>query len=289
MGSLAMAIFFSLCTVAFLGIGLMVRGPVGLFWSFIGVMTGVIGFCCIRDLHKNMFLDRNPARGYIDHLRDLNESKMVLDTKIGELEHLLGRQDTQHSERAENRKRLLSAALKNRRLKLQLIDETEFIIESRRKISHIEALAQDIRKGKNLRDSERQIDRAFTDMNEWMKEAPQCRSVSGQKVRKSLEQAMALHGAIREQIEDRLVMRALDERADLLEGEVFEKVHEFLERHTLVDNFQALEMEEFVAADEEFTRINAELRLLKDGLKHHFENDTLVDLEPDEGTDTSMN
>lgn len=284
-----MAVFFSVCTIAFLAIGVVVRGPVGLFWSFVGLMTGVIGFCCFRDLHKNLFLERNPAKGYIDHLRDLSESRAALETKIGELENLVGRQETQHSERADNRKRLLTAALKNRRLKLQLIDETEFIIESRRKISHLEALAQDIREGKNLRESEMQIDRAFTDINEWMKEAPQCRSASGQKVRQSLEQAIALHGSIREQIEDRLVMRALDERAESEEGVVFEKVHEFLERHALLDDFHALEMEESVAADEEFTRINAELRLLRDGLKHHFENETLVDLEPEEGTDTSMN
>ena len=265
----------------FLTMGIVIRGAVGLMWDVFGLIAGGAAVYGFLDLYRNASVDRNPAKGYIDHLEDLGESREALQKKITELEELISRQKSQGSQRAANRLRLLSAALKNRNVKLDLVEETDFIIESKRKIARLEALSQDIANGKNLRSTEQEINEAFREMKKWLRVAPRSfRSSAGAKVRGSLEQAMSLHSDIAEQIEDRLVMRALDGESESEEAVALEQVHDFLEKTQLTDDWNELELEEFAAADEEYLRINAELRLMKDGVTHDFLEKTQIDLEP---------
>ena len=57
-------------------------------------------------------------------------------------------------------------------------------------------------------------------------------------------------------------------------------MHDFLDKMSIQDHLNTLEMEETIAADEEYLKINAELRLIKDGITHDFPNDTYIDMEP---------
>ena len=64
-----------------------------------------------------------------------------------------------------------------------------------------------------------------------------------------------------------------------------EKVHEFIEKSAFDDDLGAIEMEESVEADEEYLRINTELRLIRDGVKHDYAAETQIELDPlDEST-----
>ena len=262
--------------------GLRISGPIGFWWDLLGIITGVIGMYSLYDAFRGAWIDRNPDKGYIDHLADLKETRENLNEKISELTNLLERQKDIHSDRAENRRHLVEAALANRLLKLDLITETEFIIESRKKISRIEALARDLEDGINLKQTEKEIDRAFADIKQWMKNAPdQCRSSAGKKTRESLEEVFAFRGEIVEQLEDRMVMRALNDENENETDEAFtlEKVHRFIEKSALDTELDGLDMKESIAADEEYIRINTELRLIRDGIKHDFASETEIELE----------
>ncbi len=77
-------------------------------------------------------------------------------------------------------------------------------------------------------------------------------------------------------------MRALDDESDFDEADALEKRHEFIERTAFDADLSAIEMEEAVAADEEYLRIHTELRLVRDGIKHDFAGQTGIDLDDEE-------
>ena len=272
----------ALCSLGCLALGIILRTGMGLLWDLLGLLAAGAAIYCFYELYRNLAIDRNPEKGFIDHLKDLAESRAALETKIAELKHLVSRQNEHSSERAANRLQLVTAALQNRERKLALVNETEFIIESQRKISRIEALAQELVSGNSPGATEHQIDVAFSDLGKWMQAAPhKFHSAAGKKVHQTLERAFSFHSDIREQIEDRLVMRALEEEAGSGETFALDQIHKFLERNRFSDGMGNSELAECVATDEEYLRISTELRLLRDGIKDSLNDSPHIGLEPD--------
>lgn len=267
--SLGLAIMITIISLVLIAMGIASRTPFGYLCSALGIVGAFVAAYCYRYWSRNFTVDRKPEKGYIDFLNDIQESRGVLQEKIEQLEYLKKRQRPRESERAANRTKLLKAALNNRTLKLQLLDEAEFIIEAKKRISRIEALAQDLtRKKSNHTDIEKRVEKAFIEIKKWMANLNiDCQSVAGMKVYHSLEQAMGLHSDIMEQIEDRLVMQAIDGNTETDEIFALEHIQEFLEKSSLQEGLEAFEINEAAAADEEFIKINTELRLLKDGIK----------------------
>lgn len=281
--SLAAAIAIAVCSLLFISMGLFMRSPLSLLWILLGVIGGGVAVYSFRDISQTFRLGGKPALGYIDHLRELEKSRIALREKIAELKVLIKRQHPRQSERAANRLKLVTSALKNRERKLELIDEAEFIIEAKRRISRISALAQDLAERRRPRETEKNIEAAFSEMKIWVKKLPtHFQSGAAKRVYESLLQAMELHADIMEQIEDRVVMRALDDGSGGTKSDdalALEEIRLFLDKSSIQSELDAYEIEEAIATDEEFIRINTELRLMKDGIKQDFTTDPFVDLD----------
>lgn len=274
--SLAFTLLILLCGAIFFAMGIFMRSPLGVLWGLLGALGISVAIYCLRDLIRTCQWGRKPEKGYIAHLKELADEREIVMSRIKELEKLLGRQRPDRSERAANRTKLLNAALDNRKTRLSLIYEAAFIIESKRRISRIEALAQDLARKANPRETEKHLDTAFTDLKSWIAEQPvDCLSQTGRRVQETLRHSAELHKEIREQIEDRLVMRALDDDPEPDVAEILARIDSFLDQSLLRDNQSVSEIVEAMASDEEFIKINTELRLWKDGIKHN-SSDTAV-------------
>lgn len=284
-----LSLFFCLCTVGFVGFAMFLRGPASLIWGILGIVSGIFAFNYVASCYRRLISERKPRIGYLDQLKDLDQSRRLLIDKVAELSALADRQRSQQSDRAASRLKLLEAAIKNRQLKLDLVQETQFIIESKRKLSHLKSLSQQIGAGRRLAEAEKEIEIAFSEMEQWVAQAPECRSSYGLGVKQSLEAAMGMCQSIGEQIEDRLVIAALDRDGESSESQALERVHSFLETagldHTASDDSQAAEFSELVAADDAYHEIRTELRLMQDGITHDFGGDSSIDL--DEGPESS--
>ncbi len=270
--------YFLLATAGFFLLAPLVFESAFLFGFSIGLASGLASLIfLIPEWNKKRNI---PVAGYLDHLRNLETTKASLKKKITELEHLVERQKRHNSERSHKRLELVSAALKNRRRKLDLIRETEFIIESKRHASEIENLAQELASTKDIESVEKRFDQSFTDISEWLNSVPsQCISQAGTNARRAIDKAFGLQTEIMEKIEDRLVTRALDGDSDLADTFALEKVHDLLQVGEFESSFNHLDLEEMIAADDEYSKINAEIRLLRDGIQHDFDAETDIEME----------
>lgn len=74
-------------------------------------------------------------------------------------------------------------------------------------------------------------------------------------------------------------MRALDEDDASDNQFALEQIHQFLARESFRDDPVYSELAECVATDEEYLRINTELRLMRDGIKGNFNSSPQLEME----------
>ncbi len=262
--------------------GFWIHNAVGLIFDLIGIVTVFSAWCLAANSIRRAWIDRAPQMGYIDYLQGLTESRTILEAKIAELESLKDRQQTFKSERADTRLKLLDAAIENRKLKLALVAESQYIINSRRKMSGIQALVQGIGGGGYSAELEKELGEAFVDLRDWTEQVPsEWKSAAGKKIRTSLDKMLVFHTILCERIEDRKVLAAVAEEGESAGSSSLEGVQELIEQTAFDTECDALDMEEVVSADEDYLRINTELRLARDGIRHDFPGETLLELDDD--------
>lgn len=229
-------------------------------------------------LRRHNRIYRTPQRGYIYHLGILNHSARRLEDEIAKLRRLAEDQNSD-SERSVNRLRVVNDAIANRELRLHLILETCFIIKAKRRMSRISALARDMSDRVNLVESEKNLRFFILEIQNWLNERPtDYRSVAGRRMYQSLIESSELFREMLEQLEDRRVMRAIDGGTVNApsEGLALKQIEQFLDDALVQPEYDLFEVEEVVATDEEYLKINTELRLIKDGIRPGCDEDLLT-------------
>lgn len=229
---------------------------------------------------RHIRIYHTPEQGYTYHLGVLNQSAAVLEDGLQNLRTLANEQDGT-SERSANRLRLLQDAIANRELRLQLIDETSFIIKAKRRLSRISALAQDMSDRLRLRETEKNLRFFLRELQSWLEKRPETyRSFAGQKMYKSLTESEVLFREVLEQLEDRRVMRAIDGGTAHAPGEglALKQIEQFLGETLIQPEYDLFEVAEVAEADEEYLKINTELRLIQDGVRPSATDDLLTEI-----------
>ncbi|MEO0413373.1 MAG: hypothetical protein AAF226_00315 [Verrucomicrobiota bacterium] len=270
-------LFLSQTFLLLLVLALVLRGQ---FFMFLLPAAGILFWGA--DVLKSILRPRKKRikKGYIDHLTDVRHSIRSLQSKITELDKLVARQDLMDSERSDQRKRLLTEALNNRRLKLRLAKETDYIIESQRLQDRFGSLVIDLENYNLDNHLEQRVDRFFTDLKFHLSILPAAPLTSvGKDTLRDLEETLGLMKQVMEQIEDRKVLQALDEEGPC-EAIPLDRIHSRLSDRSSLNRWEVDSISESIQADEEYSKINTEIRKLRDGISGGLATETFdLDLE----------